>query len=194
MKRSKAGLSLLEMLVSLALLTVIAVGLATSLNLGARAFSRVEAVAKQQPELALRIRLREWLSSATPPDRLTNVPITFQGTPTTLSFVSFAPTPFAPDLAALRVTVRLGETIQLIAEAPNGDGSQNEPTGGTLAQNVTNARLAYFDALSAPPQWVENWAHTNRLPALVRITADPDSQPAWPEMTVRLQHVTLPAS
>jgi len=190
MRHSKAGLSLLEMLVALALMAVIGAGLAVSLNLGVQAFDRVGRTAQLQPELALRARLRVWLASAASPDRLSNISLNFEGTAQRLSFVTFAPTPFAPDAAATRITVMLGDQISLRADTLRDDGEMIERFEGTLAGDAKNAILSYYDTSTDPPGWFSDWPNHASLPVLVRITVDEGSTPEWPEMTVRLQHAT----
>ncbi|MHA6268372.1 PulJ/GspJ family protein [Aliiroseovarius sp. CAU 1755] len=192
MRRGRAGLSLLEMLVSLALMAVIAAGLSASLLLGVRSYDRIGEAAKLQPELARRAQLRRWISTTISPDRLSNISLEFEASPSSLRFVTFASTPFAPDAAALRVTVTLGGEITMLAEALDDVGHVIEVFDGVLARDIENARLSYFDATADPPLWRDSWSDVARLPALIRITADQGSNPEWPEMTVRLQQAVLP--
>ena len=88
---SRAGLGLLEVLISLALLALIAGGLSGALGLGLRLNERSQAAVAEQDELALRARLRHWLMTAIPPERITHVPAVFEGAPDVVTFTTAPP-------------------------------------------------------------------------------------------------------
>jgi len=190
MKRKNAGLTLLETLVALALLAVIAAGLASSLNLGVRIYERVGKGDELAPEFAHRAIVRGWLSAAASLDRLSNIPTEFVAGETQLRFVTFAPTPFAPDAAALRVTVTTGEGMSFTAETLDDQGDVLHQFDGVLSSDTVAAQISYWDSRADPPGWRSNWDDEARLPLLVRIQTNTQNASNWPEMTVRLQYAS----
>ncbi|MEP4627163.1 MAG: hypothetical protein ABJR46_16605 [Tateyamaria sp.] len=185
----KSGLSLFETLVSLALLSFLAVGLSASLGLGVRTLDRVRASANLSQELALRAQLRNWLATATPPQRLTRIETRLVGQPGRLEFVTFAPTGFSPEAAALSVIVEIeAGLISMTLEALDDGGTPIENSRRALASGVVNGQISYYDATAIPPSWRSEWGEANRIPSLVRIEADNGSEPEWTEFTVRLQY------
>ncbi|MEP6016984.1 MAG: hypothetical protein ABJ251_00675 [Paracoccaceae bacterium] len=190
---SKSGLSLFETLVSLALLSFLAVGLSASLGLGVRTLDRVKANTNFSQELALRGQLRNWLATAVPPQRLTRIETTLGGQPDRLEFVTFAPTGFNPQAAALSVIIEIeADLISMTLEALDDEGSPTESSQSILATGVVNGQISYFDAAADPPSWRSDWTEETRIPSLVRIEADNGSEPEWTEFTVRLQYAHGP--
>ena len=72
--RKENGFSLLELLVALALLSVIGVGLAGAMRLGADTYSRAQSLEGHSAEISARARLRRLLEGATPPTLLPPYP------------------------------------------------------------------------------------------------------------------------
>lgn len=185
----KSGLSLLETLVSLVLMSILAVGLSASLGLSIRTFDRVSENATLTEELALRAQLRNWLGTAAPPQRLTRIETGFVGRSNRLQFVTFASSGFSTNAAALSVTLELNQDMLLMTvETIDDTGAAMASYRRRLAQNLANPSITYFDSASKPPNWVPEWTDANRLPELVRISADVGSVPEWTEFTVRLQY------
>ena len=182
---ARSGLSLFELLVALALLALITAGLAGALGMAVRVWDRAAGLYALSEEIALRGRLRSWLEQATPPTRLTPFPAGLTGSADGLSFVTLAETPFAPDAAALRVTVsREGDRLTLLAETLDDEGTTLSRIEGPLARGIA-PRFAYYDDMAQPPAWRDSWENTDTLPALVRITAEEGSTPDWPDFVVR---------
>lgn len=182
----RAGLSLFELLIALALLALLTVGLGAALNIGAQLYMRTAALGSSAEEIALRTRLRLWLAEATPPGQLLPFPVGFLGEPTEMRFTTLAETPFAPDAAGLSVTVSAEDgSLRLVAETLSDDGDVIASFDLVLASEVSDLRISYFDALTEPPGWRDRWDDRARLPDLVRIEAAPGSTPPWPEFTVR---------
>jgi len=185
--RDRKGLSLMELLVALALVAVIAAALATTTSFGIRLLDRTEALAKDTPEIALRQRLRHWMRGAIPPTRLTRFPTALIGTEQQVIFTTLIPAPFAPDAAALRITVDVEtEDLTMQVEELDDDGAVLNTHTRTLAQDLRNGKISYFTDVPNDPGWRDMWDDPARQPDLIRITADPGSTPPWPEFTVRL--------
>lgn len=184
---SQSGLSLFELLIALALLAFISATLASSFSLGSRLFVKSTQIAALSDELALRARLRGWLSAATPPSLLTGFELNFEGRSDGLTFVTLTPTPFAPDAAGLTITVTASDnTLFLTAIAFDDDGEEISSYSGLLAENAQQLKFSYYAAKEKELGWQESWTSTASLPDLVRIEMGEGSQPDWPEFSVRL--------
>jgi len=184
----RSGLSLFELLIALALLALLTAGLAAALNIGTSLYSRTANIGALAEEIAMRSRLRRWLSAATPPAVLAPFPTAFGGNLSAFEFITLVDTPFAPEAAALHVSVAfLGKSLTLTATTIGDDGESLTRYEHILARDIEQVEIAYFDALAEPPVWQDHWNDTTRLPDLVRITAAPGSTPEWPEFTVRPQ-------
>lgn len=184
---SQSGLSLFELLIALALLAFISAALASSFSLGSRLFVKSTQIAALSDELALRSRLRRWLSTATPPSLLTGFALKFEGQSDGLTFVTLTPTPFAPDAAGLTINVAISDkTLSLTAIAFDDDGKKISNYSGILAENVTQIKFNYYTVEEEELGWQNSWTNTARLPDLVRIEVGEGSQLEWPEFTVRL--------
>lgn len=184
---SQSGLSLFELLIALALLAFISAALASSFNLGSRLFVKSTEIAALSDELALRSRLRGWLSAATPPSLLTGFALKFEGQSDGLTFVTLTPTPFAPDAAGLTIVVTtLDNTLSLTAIAFDDDGMEISSYSGLLAENATQVKFSYYEVEEQELGWQNSWANTASLPDLVRIEVGEGSKPDWPEFSVRL--------
>lgn len=182
----QSGLSLFELLIALALLAFITVVLASSFSLGSRLFVKSTRIATASDELALRSRLRGWLSSATPPSLLAGFALKFEGRNNTLTFVTLSPTPFAPNAAGLAITVtNAANTLSLTAIAFDDDGKELSQYSGLLTENAPDIRFSYYQSTGETPGWKSEWIETARLPDLVRIEVGEGSQPNWPEFTVK---------
>jgi len=185
---SRSGLSILELLVSLALLALIAGGLASSLTLGLRLFERSDTLAETSDTLAVRARLRVYLSQATPPSRLMPIPIAFTGSETEFEFTALNATPFAPEAAALRIRVgRAGNSLEARFITLDHDGNSLNTWLQDLAELNGGLAISYYSANDPDAGWQGTWTNSARLPDLVRIEMDKGSIPEWPEFTVRLR-------
>ena len=185
--RDRSGLSLMELLVALVLVAIIATGLASATGLGVSLLDRTSTLPQSRVEIAMRTRLRYWLASATSGTRIANFPTNLRGDAQTLTFTTFAPTPFAPDSTALRLTVD-GSGSDLVLEINHlgDDGSVVQSDKRNLARNISEVAFSYYSDDPEDPGWREVWNTTDRLPAFVRIMAAPGSEPFWPEFIVKL--------
>lgn len=180
----RAGLSILELLIALAVLALIAAGLSGAMGLGIQVWDRSRALQDADTPVILRQRLRTWIAQAAPPTRLTNFSTAFSGASSNLSFVTFAETPFAPQAAALRVHLRLEEeTLMLIYD-------ELDDNGGTLATHefpmtqATDLSIGYFDVEDRETGWQSAWTATHKLPDLIRIEAGIAPRTDWPVLIV----------
>lgn len=181
----RSGLSLFELLISLALLAIIGIGLAASLKLSINLWKRSTINENSNETVFLRTHLRIWLQNAIPPNRLTSFESSFIGSPSEFTFTTFSHTPFAPDAAAIQITVIAGDKKLSINVKALGDNGQSvEFYRGILSENI-DARIEYFSAFTSPPGWQDSWHDDSVLPRLVKISAPAGSSPEWPEFIVK---------
>ncbi|WP_208353094.1 hypothetical protein [Pseudaestuariivita rosea] len=181
---SRSGLSVLELLMSLALLALIAGGLASAMGLGIRLYDRSTQISEHSDELTLRTRLRDWLATATPETQLVRFPTKFQGRMDGFSFVTLKPTPFAPDAAALRISVLFQDNVlTMSAEALDDENQTIQVFSAPLLTSTETVGFSYYDREEGV--WHGDWT-SPALPALVRIEAETGTTPEWPAFTVRL--------
>jgi prepilin-type N-terminal cleavage/methylation domain-containing protein len=183
-----SGLSLLELLIALALLALIAGGLAASMGLGVRLYDRTSIQSDEVDEIALRIRLRALLAAAEPPSPSLPFPGGLEGNANGFAFTTLAASQLFPESAALRVIVT-GENgaLQMRIEALDDNGRGFDNLSRTLATEISGLSFGYYDDAEDSAAWLATWTETTRLPALVRIEAEAGSTPDWPEFTVRLR-------
>ena len=185
--QDERGLSLMELLVALALVAVISGALATTTNFGVQLLNRTQSIQEASPQIALRSRLRHWLIAATPPTRLAEFPTDLSGTATQVSFTTTTPTPFAPNSAALRITINAtGDELQLTIEEMGDIGDVLETHHRVLSAGLTNGKISYYSNEADPAGWQDTWDNPAHLPSLIRVTGDEGSTPSWPEFTVQL--------
>ncbi len=179
----RAGFSLLELLVALALLAIIGAGLASAMRLGTETYSRAQSLGRGDSGAA-RAQLRRLMERATPPNLLTPFPKEFDGTGQSLTFVTLAPIGIARDAAGLKVSVSR-ENLALIAtiEPFDDEGAVLRRYTAPLASGVTSVALSYY----SEGEWKEEWSNSATLPELVRISAEGEDV-FWPEFTVELVH------
>lgn len=182
----RSGLSLFEMLIALALLALIAAGLAGALSLGVRLSDRSTTLDKFANEITLRLKLRTWLEVASVPQKGSPFPQGFNGSTNAFSFLTFSETPFAPNAAAMHIRV-WGQKPALFLQVStlDDDGKVIDQFEELLADRVENLLVQYYDTRATPPGWQYAWTDQTRLPDLVRIQMDRGSLPDWPEFTVK---------
>ncbi|WJY20390.1 prepilin-type N-terminal cleavage/methylation domain-containing protein [Fontisubflavum oceani] len=184
-KTRRAGFTLLELLVALALLAFIGATLANSLTVGIRVLNRSAALEETIDPIALRIRLRSWLSQAASPAFASSVPIHFNGDISAFEFVTRTSTPFAPEAFGMIVQVVHEESaLRLRASLIDSDGATFDEINGLLALSENAAIIRYYDGRTS--EWVSEWVENDSLPVLVRIELPETADPQWPEFTVRL--------
>lgn len=180
----RTGLTLLELLVGLALLATILTALLAATRLGANLLDRSQEMDTEQAIIAARVRLRGWLQTAQPPNLITNLPISFEGTASNFSFVTLSRASFAADAAAIRVNVAIGrDDLSLIVQSLDDDGG----VFGELPLELypsSDFTFSYWDAFADNPDWQTEWAVEGRVPNLVKIEATTNEILDWPTFIV----------
>lgn len=184
---SKSGLSLLELLVSLALMALIGAGLAGAFGMGTQVWLRTAALDEHRQEIALRGQLRRYMSQVLPPTRLTPFKEVFSGRSDSLSFITLAETPFAPEAAAMRMTLsRSEDELGLFVELLDDNSGSLRGWTDILARGVDQVSFEYWGSIDGSIGWHEEWGIDNALPDLIRIRLNEGTTPDWPEFTVRV--------
>lgn len=168
----------------LALLALIAAGLAGAFGVGTQVFDRARTLGTQQEELAARRQLRSAVMQALPPSRITPFPNVFVGAPDRLRFVTLKTAPYVPDAAALRFDVTWsGDVLAMTVQSIDDTGETLQEWVHTLSGDVAEVAFQYLDTTGDAPEWTPFWADRPDLPTLVRITGA-GGAPRWVEFTV----------
>ena len=176
---AKSGLSLVELLVALALMALLAAGLAGAFGIGVRVFDRAQQLDRSWPEIAARRQLRNYLMQAMPSNRQTVFPSQFTGTARRFEFVTLADAPYAPDSAALRVSViHESGLLTLSVTALDDDGAAQRTWSQTLSENLNDVTIRYMSSSETGPTWRTDWQAQQALPLLIDITAE-GGDPEW---------------
>lgn len=177
---SRSGFSILELLIALALMGLIAGGLASTMGLGARVWERSQTLQNNEVPAALRILLRNWVIQMTPPKRTLPFDHPFVGTPNRFSFTTLAELPSSPDVAALYIKVHtdingLQMTIEYLDDGGSVKRSEERP--------LNDAEMIFSYYARGTDLWLTEWSDDRHLPDLVRIESK-SVNPYWPEFTV----------
>ncbi len=181
---SRAGLSLLELLVALSLLALIAAGLAGAFGVGVQVFDRAQDLDTHHEELSARRQLRSALAQALPASRITPFPNSFLGTADSMTFTSLQETPFASQASALRIEVFwTASTLAMTVDAIADDGTVQDRWDHVLSRNITDVAFSYLDSSGDTARWQSIWNGRADLPALIRITGT-GGAPEWVDFVV----------
>jgi general secretion pathway protein J len=193
----QAGFTLVEMLVSLAVIGMAAVLLALGigrmgldLQHSARADRELDQIATAQ--FALRHRIERAFSAK---DRQTGNTVDFGGEAKSLDFLSAAPDAQGAD-ALHRYRLKLAQdgtlTLYHITALTSALDPRQTATLGwqatALAQGVSDLSLAYFGPRrdGNGSSWQPDWSHRPTLPTLVRVRVDMarGSVRGWPDLVI----------
>jgi prepilin-type N-terminal cleavage/methylation domain-containing protein len=194
------GFTLLEMLVSVTLIAVMAVGLWAVFRISIRSWSRgIEFMDANQRHRSILNLVRKQLASTyglmapvtpqvgTGPVQTIILPgsLIFSGTAESLQFISLNSLQFQESpgltLVSYEITQNPGGDYALVekearylGEVPEDAGSLNNSKAIPIFENLSNCLFEYFDPGDAvnPSQWVREWdgQKLNRLPAAVSMT------------------------
>lgn len=198
------GFTLVELLVTMALLSLLMLGMASALRTMAQTEERVDARLANADEFRIATgflrSIVERISARKNPTPITQgaSPYMFMGTPTALSWVGIMPARYG---AGGRNFFHLAvETVQdtpalVIRFLPWTDSTEfpdwGQAESRVLVHGVTSFVLAYEDAWQTEPLWVNTWERTDSLPDRVRIELQTDTGP-WPLWVAAMR--SLPAS
>lgn len=193
----EAGFTLVELLVAIALLSLLGVALSGSLHLGLRTWQRgTQAVDRVEQILLAQNLLRRLISDAYPlfrSDDPTDAHVDFDGTEQSLRFL--APGPIALGASgrswlALSTVQDGAQTNFVIASNPElaARDASSAAAKRALVDKVASVEFSYFGRARSEVEarWHDRWAGQMALPSLVRLRvsfADPEV-PHWPELVI----------
>lgn len=170
---TEAGLTLVELLISLVLLVLITGFLAGGVALGRHAFVADRMSTEKNDAARALDTLGALVGAAVPaPASREGLRLAFEGRPETLSFVGLSNGHALPGGALGFAIHRNGGEVEVAISPPPGAAPLRQGQVGNVAlHGVAELRLSYFGspAAGAPPAWQDEWLAMNRLPALVRI-------------------------
>lgn len=198
------GFTLVELLVTMALLSLLMLGMASALRTMAQTEERVDARLANADEFRVATGfLRSIVGRISA--RKNSIPITqgaspymFMGTPKALSWVGIMPARYGAGgrhFFHLAVESVHGAPALVIRFLPWTDSTNfpdwEQAQSRVLVHGVTSFGLAYEDARQTEPLWMNTWKRTDSLPERVRMDLQTDAGP-WPMWVAAMR--SLPAS
>ncbi|MBX9836158.1 MAG: prepilin-type N-terminal cleavage/methylation domain-containing protein [Burkholderiaceae bacterium] len=203
-RRALPGFTLLELLVTMALLSLLMLGMASALRTMAQTEQRVDARLASADEFRVATGFLRSIvgqvSARKNPMPLTQgaSPYLFVGAPTALSWVGVMPARYGAggrNFFHLAVEPVQGEPALVIRFLPWTDSPQfpdwEQAESRVLVRGVASFALTYEDVRQTEPLWVNAWERTDSLPDRVRIELHTDTGP-WPMWVAAMR--SLPAS
>ncbi|MBS0294429.1 MAG: prepilin-type N-terminal cleavage/methylation domain-containing protein [Proteobacteria bacterium] len=191
-KRAPGGFTLVELLVSMVLLSMLMVGMLSVMRSMAQAQERVERRLDSSDELRVATAFVEAVmghASARRSSRILHAgesPYQFSARPQELVWVGVMPARFGMGgRSYFRLALENGAAgAALVLRFAPWDGAAALPDWNAaqsyiVANAVTSFAMFYEDAWQPVPQWVNTWQRVDSLPARVRIDLVTDAGP-WP--------------
>ena len=191
-RKQNAGLSQLEVLIGLFIMTLIAVLLANVMNFTRLGYNRTAAFKKSGEYILAREDLRTWMSQMP-----LNAPGVqdgpqFSGTLKSFSFRTWIESGVFNITSPVLVNIRIesiDEQPTLVLEATGRHPIEDREVvlKRPLSSNASNVSIRYYGVLEDDPvpQWRDKWFDTVHLPKLVKMEWDLNDGTAVPPLTLR---------
>jgi general secretion pathway protein J len=192
------GLTLLELLIAITLLTLLLTILFGGLFLANRSWDAGTARADRGDEVRLVSQvLRRMLRQIVPvvAQDQTGAHLTFRGEAQSLTFTAPLPAQLGPggldeisiEFAPQQRDLDLRMSYRLYR--PDTSGTDQRSESRILVEHVTQGRFSYFGSLDGQqaPTWTDRWESPLRIPQLIRVeiaTADGE----WPDLTTEIKN------
>jgi len=185
-----AGFTLLELLVAMAVLSLLALVMMGGLKFSARVWERTQATSDETDAVSsAQAFIRHQLAAAYPQwqDTGSERPhILFDGAPQILSFLAPPPAQFGPG-TNLRYTLQRSKAgdLEVVWQSQQPDA---EPKATRLLSNIASVTFDYFGPAFGGNllKWWDSWSNRARPPDLVRIRIafPPGDRRVWPQLIV----------
>jgi general secretion pathway protein J len=185
---TEAGLTLIELLISLMLLVLITGFLAGGLAIGRRAFNAEQDAAVEASNDAALDSLANLIASALPTKAGQGPQIAFEGGRDTLAFVALSAGHALPGgplgTRIYRDGTDVGVVVKLGARSAAGKEVRTKALVG-----VTSLQFTYFGTLESgkPPAWHAEWPASDHLPDLVGLDVNFQGRIRKPPLLVALR-------
>ncbi len=198
------GFTLVELLVTMALLSLLMLGMASALRTMGQTEERVDNRLADADEFRVATGFLRTVLGRISAQRST-VPVKegssrylFEGLPASISWIGIMPARHGAggrNFFHLALEPVQGKTALVIRFMPWMDSTTfpdwTHAQSRVLVRGVTSLALAYEDAHQTQPVWVSSWVRTDSVPERVRLELQTDSGP-WPLWVVAMRR--LPAS
>lgn len=201
--RAQLGFTLLEIIVVMALLSLVMLGLGASLRSFASTEARVDARLERAHGLRSVVRFVQSVTERVASDKRTKdvpagaSPFWFVGEPQAMTWIGIMPARFG---AGGRYFFRLaaeplddGQALVLrfapwVPEASFPDWGQAESR--VLVPELKAVRFRYLDPRSPELVWLDAWTPIEHLPGKLSLSID-DARSEWPDVVVSLRDLAL---
>lgn len=192
---SEAGFTLVELLVALALFSLLATLLFGNVRFGLHAWQKASVSTERfQRSMISRDLLRRMIGNLYPmlvPGDPTQPQIDFDGGKEAVNFLGYAPTVASGGRFRFRVFIerRRDQADLVMSSTPELADSDSPMTAKTLLlSGIERVEFSYFgdSASGQHSQWNDSWIKRSEIPSLVRIrvTTRSDEAQFWPDLII----------
>jgi general secretion pathway protein J len=195
-RRREAGFTLIEVLVALALFSLLSIALFGSMRYGIGAWTRTSTHVDQADHtMQVQAFLRHMIEDAYPlfiSDGPTHKYVDFRGTGSSLNFLTSVPIALATG-GRSRLTLSVApfaDHVDLVATSKHELASRDDSTltKTTLLSDLQSAEFSYFGRATSDKvaEWHDHWTDAAILPQLLRLQIRyPAGDPRiWPELII----------